>query len=1155
MLKSKTNSKKPLAAKKSASKKPEVKKNTPFPVVAIGSSAGGLEAASILFKNLATNTGMAFIYVQHLSPDHKSLLTPILSKITKMKVQEIDNMEHMLPNNVYVIPNNRGIKVTNGHIKLIPRSKRGAAISIDILFSSLALTHKENVVGIILSGNGKDGTEGLEAIKKAGGLTFAQDKSAQASSMPDSAIASGAVDFVLSPKVIADELTQLGKTGLINHKLKYKLPLHTTQESIKDNDAGLKAILNTLHKEVNVDFSLYKMATVKRRIKHRMMQCDTSTVKEYAKLVSGKKKEVELLYKDLLINITDFFRDEDTFKYLKSTFLPELLKGKNSGNTLRIWIPACSTGEEAYTMAILINELQATKTHKVPVQIFATDLSDQAISDARIGEYSEDDLKPVGKKRIERFFIKSGKQYRIVKEIRDMCVFATHNILRDPPFSRIDFISCRNLLIYFDTEAQKKALATMSFALNDGGFLLLGKSETVGIASSLFSTMSNKYKIYQRKISHEARRIPELTQRFTEKVSPEKINPHFSKKNTMVVFSDLEQAIDATMLSIYMPASVVINKNMDIIKFRGDTSLYLSHQSGQASLNVLKMIRPEFIFELRNAIQEVIKTNIPVIKTGIELNPHMHESLLQVVTLEVRPLAIEWGEPLYMVVFRLQEADKLTDGHTTKKSAAITNSRINKQIEELHKASAEMITVIESQDKAYEELQAANEEIISASEEFQTLNEELETSKEEIEATNEELLTTNQELQMRNEQLAESYNFSEAVAETMHEPMIILDKHLRIKSANKAFYQKFRVMERGTKGMLLYELGDHQWDILSLRQLLENINQKNTHFYDHEITHTFPEIGKKTMLLNARRIVQKTQNDQLILLTFTDTTELIKKRKNDTKDLEDIIQERTKALDKSYKTVIEKNAYLEKINKELETFTFISSHDLQEPLRKIRMFTSVILEDEKMHLSEEGKKNLKRIQTTGNRMQQLINDLLLYASIKDGEKMFKKADLNEIVVEVIDEFKEVLQENHGTIEHEELCSATIIGFQFRQLIYNLISNSLKFSHPKRFPRITIKSKTTPGKLLNYEDLLPEVNYCHICFTDNGIGFDPQYKDRIFDVFQRLHPQEKYKGTGIGLAICKRIVENHKGIIIATGKLNKGAQFDIYIPTSRMNTEI
>lgn len=1147
MAKVHTTSSKKLTSAKVIAASPKINKNNPFPVVAIGSSAGGLEAASILFKNLPANTGMAFIYVQHLSPDHKSLLTPILSKITGMKVQEIDNMEHMLPNNVYVIPNNKGIKVTDGHIKLIPRSKGVTAISIDVLFSSLALTHKENVVGVILSGNGKDGTEGLEAIKKAGGVTFAQDSSAQAASMPNSAIASGSVDFVLSPKGIAGELTKLGKTGLINHRLRQMFnPVKDGAEAIKDNDPALKAILNTLHKEIDVDFSLYKMATVKRRIRHRMMQCKMSTIKEYAKFVSGKKKEAELLYKDLLINITNFFRDEDTFNYLKSTFLPELIKSKHKGQVLRIWIPACSTGEEAYAIAILINELQSNKVNKVPVQIFATDLSDQAISDARMGEYTEDNLKPVGKKRIERYFTKSGKQYRVAKEIRDVCVFATHNLLRDPPFSRIDFISCRNLLIYFDTDAQKKALATMNFALNDGGFLLLGKSETVGIASSLFSTMSNKYKIYQRKNNHEVRRIPELTQRFTEKNIPEKISPHLSKINPPLVFSDLDQAIDSTMLSIYMPPSVVINKNMEIIKFRGDTSLFLSHQSGQASLNILKMTRPEFVFELRNAIQEVIKTTTPVIKTGIELNPNISKSLLQVITLEVRPLATE-GEALYLVVFRLQEADELVAGGSNKKNSHIANVRIHKQIEELHKAGAEMIRVIEAQDKAYEELQAANEAIISASEEFQTLNEELETSKEEIEATNEELLTTNQELQMRNEQLAESYNFSEAVAETMHEPMIILDKHLRIKSANKAFYQTFHVMERGTKGMLLYELGNHQWDILSLRRLLENINQKNTHFYDHEVTHTFPEIGKKTMLLNARRIVQKTQNDQLILLTFIDTTDLIRKRKGDNKGLEDIITKRTKALEKSHKTLIEKNAYLQKINKELETFTFISSHDLQEPLRKIRMFTSIMLEDENKHLSAEGKENLERIQTTGNRMQQLIDDLLLYAAVKDGEKISKKADLNEIVTEVIDEFKEALIKNHGIIECEGICSANIIGFQFRQLIHNLISNAIKFAHPKRFPRITIKSQTTSGKLLSYGNLLPGVNYCHICFSDNGIGFDPQYKDRIFEVFQRLHGQETYKGTGIGLAICKRIVENHKGIIIATGKPDKGAQFDIYIP--------
>ena len=663
VIKKTNSSKRKLIKKKAAVSK--VKKSNPFPVVAIGSSAGGLEAASELFKNLSPVTGMAFIYVQHLSPDHKSLLTNILSKHTKMKVQEIDDMEHMKPDNVYIIPNNRGIKVTNGHIKLIPRSK--GAISIDILFSSLALTHKENVVGVILSGNGRDGTIGLEAIKKAGGVTFAQDNTAQSGSMPDSAIASGIVDFVLSPSKIASELTVINKTG----QLKRDNPIiKDIEEIIKNNDAGLKSILNTLHKEINVDFSRYKMTTVKRRIAHRMMQCNVRTVKEYAKLVAGKNKEVSLLYKDLLINITNFFRDEDTFKFLKSIFLPELLKNKSNADTLRIWVPACSTGEEAYTIAMLISELQATKIKKVPVQIFATDLSDQAINDARIGEYSEDNLIPVGKKRIERFFTKSGKHYKIVKEIRDMCVFAAHNILRDPPFSRIDFISCRNLLIYFDAEAQKKALATMSFALNDGGYLMLGKSETVGISSQIFSQYNTKFKIFIRKNNTGVRRIPELSPRFNEKIPSEKSVKPVSKKNTDVTSTNLDELIESTLLAIYMPSSVIINKDMDIVKFRGDTSLFLSHQSGNASLNILKMTRPEFVFELRNAIQEAIKTNKVIIKTGIELNSNLNDHVLQVVSIEVRPLVIEWGEDLYLVVFRLQEAEQLMEGNSTKKKPA-----------------------------------------------------------------------------------------------------------------------------------------------------------------------------------------------------------------------------------------------------------------------------------------------------------------------------------------------------------------------------------------------------------------------------------------------------------------------------------------------------
>lgn len=1122
-----------------------------FPIVAIGSSAGGLEAALELFKNLSSKTEMAYIYVQHISPDHKSMLTPILSKMTLMTVQEIENMEYIVPNNVYVIPNNKGIEVTDGHIKLIPRSKGGSAVSIDVLFSSLAETHKENVIGVILSGNARDGTNGLKDIKNAGGVTIAQDASAQAGSMPQSAIASGVVDFILSPKEIALKLNQLGKTGIAKNALKRKLRGISVEEkktNIKDNDPDLRGITDILHRKVNVDFSLYKLSTIKRRISHRMLQCGIKTIEDYRHYLSKKNKEIDLLYNDLLINITDFFRDPATFQYLKSTFFPALLKRKTQNETLRIWVPACSSGEEAYTLAMLIAELQANKVKKIPVQIFATDLSDHAIREARMGEYSEKSLISVGKRRKERFFIKTGNTYRVVKELRDMCVFAPHNILHDPPFSRIDFISCRNLLIYFDVEAQQKTLATLNFALNEGGCLLLGKSETVGTASPLFNPVSNEFKLYCRKKSIGSRKLPNISSRYTGKLMAETTKPTSEKKIAIVTSSELDRNIDSTLQSLYVPACVVINKSMEIIKFRGLTSLYLSHPPGNASLNILKMTRPEFTFELRNAINEVLKTNNPVLKSGIQLNSDVNHSFIHVMSLEVRPLAIEWGEPLYLIVFTKQDIERVSEKKTSAKSLPKKDSHMKRQIAELHKASAEMTSVIELQDKAYEELQAANEEIISASEEFQTLNEELETSKEEIEATNEELLTTNQELHMRNEQLAESYNFSEAVADTMHEPMLILDKHLQVKSANKAFYRKFHLMQVATEGVLLYELSNQQWDIPDLRQLLDNILKKNTHFHEHEITYTFPETGKKSMLLNARPIMQKTQNEQLILLTFTETSSILKKQKSSNKELEKIITERTKALEKSYSTVKEKNLFLEKVNKDLETFTFISSHDLQEPLRKIRIFASSLLENEHANLSLTGKEDLDKIQKTVIRMQTLIDDLLIYAGIKEGKHTYETINISDIVKEVADEFQDTIKAKKAVITINGPCTTKVIVFQFRQVIHNLISNALKFTHAKRFPRISITCEITPGRLLNLKGLLPKVSYCHISVIDNGIGFDPQYKDRIFEVFQRLHGQHSYQGTGMGLAICKRIIENHQGIIASTGSIDKGAHFDIYLPT-------
>lgn len=750
--------KKPSRQKSSATKK-EV--NNPFPVVAIGSSAGGLEAVSELFRALPSNLGMAFIYVQHLSPNHKSLLTSILSHVTDMKVQEIENMEKIVVNNVYVIPNNKKIEVTDGHIKLLPRLKGGTPISVDILFESLAETHKENVVGIILSGNGSDGKKGLEAIKKMGGVTMAQDASAQSGGMPKASIDSGIVDFVLSPKGIARKLIQLSK-GKSLGKLKTVEPEYT----IEDGDPGLKSILEILHREIKVDFSRYKMATIKRRISHRMQHSNVKTIKEYVKLLIKKKSEVNTLYKEFLINVTNFYRDAETFKYLKTNCLPKLLKSKLPGETLRIWIPACSTGEEVYSIAILIAELQENKKYKIPVQIFASDLSDQAINEARIGDYSKENIRSISKKRLDKYFTKIGDNYRISKNLREMCIFAAHNILRDPPFSHIDFISCRNLLIYFDAAAQKRTLGIISFALNDGGYLLLGKSETIGASTQYFNVISSKYKLYTRKINQGVRKLPEsISQQKKEEGNAKSISP-IIKKTLSESNSEMDSAIDATLLSSYMPACAIINKDLDILKFRGATSLFLSHSSGNATLNILKMARPEFAFELRNAIEEVIKTNKSVLKSGLELSVDKKETKKRIISFEVSPLATEMDEPLFLIVFTSLELSEHPIEHylehPTEKSKTNTKKdlQIKRQIEELHRVSAEMLIVIQSQEKSLEELQVANEEIVSVSEEYQTLNEELETSKEEIEATNEELQTTNQELQVRNEQLAESYNFS-----------------------------------------------------------------------------------------------------------------------------------------------------------------------------------------------------------------------------------------------------------------------------------------------------------------------------------------------------------------------------------------------------------
>ncbi len=668
------------------------------------------------------------------------------------------------------------------------------------------------------------------------------------------------------------------------------------------------------------------------------------------------------------------------------------------------------------------------------------------------------------------------------------------------------------------------------------------------------------------------------------------------QKHLITPAVDIDKAIDSIILSHYVPASVIINYDMEIIQFRGATSLYLQHAPGKASLNILKLIRPEIAFELRTAIHNAVKTKKTIHKSGIEF---ISNSSSKNLSLEVAPIKINKSEPLLLILFTEHEKPETFESHPkgAKQSASQKDRKIKKLEEELLAMRLDLRSITEEQESANEELQSANEEIASTNEEFQSVNEELETSKEEIESTNEELITTNQELQTRNELLIESESFSEAILSTIHEPMLILDKELRVKSTNKSFCEKFDIchisgLKRAEKacfrcertisskradswtlsnvdsaaGIPLYELGNKQWDIPQLLKMIEAVNTKRKSFENFEVKASFDEKGEKgekTMLINGRHIVQTLHNENLTLLAFNDITEhnlnLIKEKekeqlkksiqevKEHNTALEKAVRERTKQIEQASQILENKNKELENINEKLTAFNYVSSHDLQEPLRKIQLFAMHILENEEQNLSEKGKDYFDRMRQAALRMQTLIEDLLSYSRADNKKVKREITDINDIAKDVIEEFKEELKEKNAETDIHKRPILKVVRFQFHQLLHNLVGNAVKFSDPKKTLHITIKSEISKGEKLNNKNLQPHKKYFHISLSDNGIGFDPKYNDRIFEVFQRLHGKDEYKGTGIGLAICKKIVENHQGIITASGKINKGAVFNIYMP--------
>ena len=855
--------------------------NHPF-IVAIGGSAGGQEAVVQLLGQLTDTTGFAFVYIQHLSPDHDSYLADILAQATTMPVTEAVHLTPVQPNHVYILPPGQEMELRDGKLLLTPRS-RPIYMPIDRFFISLSEQQQAGAVAILLSGMATDGTLGLKAIKVAGGITMAQDSTARFQTMPNSAITESVVDLVLPPKAMADEVIRLSKqtdtlklTGGPSEETESQfLTDKAEQEPViadPDNADDLRPIIQLIQKTIGVDFSQYKVTTIRRRIIRRMVLYKLGNLADYTRYLREHPAEARVLHNDLLINVTSFFRDPAAMSYMGQVVLPQLIRSKQPGEPLRIWVPACSTGQEAYSLAILLMETLGDNVPTPLIHIFATDLSEPAIAKARQGIYTKSEVIDVSERRLQRFFTRTDDRYRIQKSIRDLCIFAPHNLFKDPPFSRLDLISCRNLLIYLNIGLQKKAFSTFHYALKPDGLLLLGKSETVGASAAVFTAVDKNFRVYSRRndanntspdqfLLGQTRYNSGQSHTQLEQIDLMDKKDYAPKSQG----NDLNKQVDNLLLSQYIPASVVVDQDLEILQFRGSTGLFLEPAPGKASLNLLKMARPPLAFELRNAVHKAQKSEQAFRKGGLALtvNGQLHQ-----VAIEAVPLPGEGETRLFLVLFTEEPISVFSDNDPE----SSPNKRIQLLEDELAILREDMHSIIEEKEASNEELQSANEEIVSSNEELQSINEELETGKEEIESTNEELLTINQELQLRNDQLTEAYGYAEAIFDTICEATLILDKDLSVKSANQAFYTIFQTTQQETEGKLLYELGNREWDMPPLRRLLESVISQNANVKAYEVTYTSPASGEKVMRLNARKVVQQ-QRQEAVLLAFEDISD------------------------------------------------------------------------------------------------------------------------------------------------------------------------------------------------------------------------------------------------------------------------------------------
>jgi two-component system, chemotaxis family, CheB/CheR fusion protein len=828
-----------------------------IPIVGLGASAGGLEALETFFLHMPPKAGLAFVIIQHLSPKHKSILGEILKKDTQMKVMEVQDGIAVESNCVYFNPPDKEVGIFNGIFHLMePPSSPRVRMPIDYFFRSLAKDQGERSICIILSGTGSDGTLGLQEIKGVGGMTMAQAEfQAKYPFMPKSAIDTGRVDCVLPVEQMPQALIRYIKHPYI------ETPERTTPEDQEFQNFVQKILLlvrtNTRH-----DFTHYKSSTIRRRIERRMAVHKINHIADYYRYLQENLAEIQALFKDLIICVTSFFRDPEAFEILETKIIPQILESKPAGSSVRVWVPGCGTGEEALSLAILFNEVRERLGKNLQVQIFATDIDAEGIERARLAEYPESISAAVSPERHKRFFTNKDGIYKVNQEIREMVVFAPQNLISDPPFSKLDLVSCRNVLIYLNAEVQKRVLSLFHFSLNPGGYLFLGPSESIGGLFDYFAPVSLKWKIYQSKGEFGLRMAPPMPP----------LAPPMAAQDMKTLIPEphremnVRQLMEKIILEQYSPACVLVNAKYDILYFHGATGKYLTPPMGEPSFNILKMAHADLRHKLASALHQAVKERKTVVSPEVQIKERDH---LFRVDLLVRPLVeTEAPEHLYLVVF--EEKTPVSPRSKRKGEAPAMSTETHQRLinleQELQSTKEYLQTTIEEWEAANEELKSSNEELQSTNEELQSTNEELETAKEELQSTNEELVTVNSELQTKIDELTQLSNDTDNLLASTAIGTIFLDRDLGIKHFTPSMTALFNLIPT--------DIGR------SLRDITSKINYDQLYQDAEGVLITLQSLEKEVQAengkwFNMRILPYRTRENVIdgVVITFVDITD------------------------------------------------------------------------------------------------------------------------------------------------------------------------------------------------------------------------------------------------------------------------------------------